>query len=148
MDATYKAFTSHRASAEARGIPFRFTFAEWWSVWAPHWARRHLDNLCMCRKGDTGDYAVGNVYIATSAQNLAHLAENIREASKLRFVPTQDRSIKDQLRVAELDSLLDAMRATGCNLTASAKILGITFRQARYLMHKNGLKKSDVAMLL
>lgn len=148
MDGIHRAFTASRASAEARGIAFRFTFLEWWQVWEPHWARRHLDKLCMCRNGDEGDYKLGNVHIATASQNSAEWAENSRKTRKaLSVIPSGD-SLKKRIQEQELAELLNALRQTGCNVSAAAKLLGITFRAARYLLAKNGLTKATVASLL
>lgn len=137
-------FKAHRNSAEARGIAFRLTFAEWWRVWEPHWPRRHLDKLCMCRNGDQGDYALGNVYIATTQQNATDWQVNLKLAAMQRGLPAAPLiGLHDTLDEQELRALLDAMKATGCNLSAAARHLGITFRAARHILHKNGMNKAD-----
>ena len=47
------------------------TFEQWWSLWEPHFAMRSnmRGGMVMCRKGDLGPYAMGNVYIGTTKQN-------------------------------------------------------------------------------
>jgi hypothetical protein len=64
-------YDSHRANAGKRGIPFELTFDEWLGVWGDKLDRRgnHKDELVMCRNGDRGAYAVGNVRIASPAEN-------------------------------------------------------------------------------
>ena len=61
-------------NAKARGIGWELTFEQWWSIWqdSGRWQERgcHADNYCMCRIGDVGPYAVGNVFIATFRENL------------------------------------------------------------------------------
>lgn len=67
-----KAFMQQKGNAGQRGIEWRMTFAEWWEIWqkSGKWADRGRGNgYVMARKGDAGPYAVGNVYICSSAQN-------------------------------------------------------------------------------
>lgn len=55
-----------------RGIKFELTFWQWWAIWqaSGHWDERGRgQGYVMCRKGDIGPYAVGNVYIDTAAHN-------------------------------------------------------------------------------
>ncbi len=167
MNGTLASFKAHRDSADSRGIPFRFTFAEWWAIWEPHWARRHLDKLCMCRNGDVGDYSVGNVHIATRSQNAqewqanravaradAKLAEPLASAPEPEHAPIElpaptTATLRSRMQRAELDEFLNAMRETGGNVSAAARRLGITFRAARYILHKHGMTKNDaIARLL
>ena len=63
----------------ARNIGFELTFDEWWAIWEPHYANRGVEsgNAVMCRTGDSGPYAVGNVRIDTHSGNT-------REAVKIR----------------------------------------------------------------
>ncbi len=62
-------YQKHKENAKRRGVEFLRTYTEWLAVWdesvqagAPY---------VMCRHGDEGPYAVGNVYIGTKAQNAA-----------------------------------------------------------------------------
>jgi hypothetical protein len=66
------AFRSQRNNAKIRGIGWDLTLWQWWTLWeqSGHWSDRGRGfGYVMCRKGDTGPYAVGNVYFATGAQN-------------------------------------------------------------------------------
>ena|SRR5208283_1750858 len=65
-DAVYRA---QRATAKSRGISFDLSLCEWWDIWRDHWPRRHQHRLMMCRYGDRGAYAIGNVYIGTPSDN-------------------------------------------------------------------------------
>jgi hypothetical protein len=67
--AEWKAYKKQRENAKWRGIPFELTFEQWKLVWADRLPERGPNGLVMCRFGDKGPYAVGNVYIATPAQN-------------------------------------------------------------------------------
>lgn len=67
-----RAYSAQRKNAGVRGIEWRFTLWEWWTVWqqSGRWDQRGRgQGYVMCRKGDTGPYSADNVYIATAAQN-------------------------------------------------------------------------------
>lgn len=72
----YRAFWQQRRNATLlRGISWELTFDQWWSLWSEsgHWPERGSGDgkYCMCRKGDIGPYAVGNVFIGSFSQNAA-----------------------------------------------------------------------------
>jgi hypothetical protein len=71
-------YAEHRRNAARRAIPFLLTFDQWWAWWQEdgRWERRgrHTGALVMARYGDTGPYAVGNIYAATPRQNIAEAA--------------------------------------------------------------------------
>lgn len=79
------AFLSHRQGAKRRGIPFRFSFYEWWAWWQidDRWVQRGRgkDNLVMARRGDVGPYSPENVYCATTQQNFADADGAARSAA-------------------------------------------------------------------
>lgn len=65
-------FRSHRGGAASRGIPFEFNLWQWWMVWqqSGKWESRGKgQGYSMCRKGDVGPYAAGNVFIGLSTNN-------------------------------------------------------------------------------
>lgn len=68
------AYNTHKGCAKRRGIGFHFTYEEWLKVWTDSGklAERGTGagRYCMCRYGDQGDYEAGNVYIATTGDNL------------------------------------------------------------------------------
>lgn len=68
------AFTGQKRNAKTRGIGWELTLWQWWTIWqeSGHWEERgrNLGQYGMCRYGDKGPYAVGNVYIATCTQNI------------------------------------------------------------------------------
>lgn len=65
------AYRLHASSAGQRGIGFSLTFDEWWGLWKGHYERRGQgrDDMVMCRNGDEGPYAIGNVRIDTALEN-------------------------------------------------------------------------------
>lgn len=66
------AFRSQRNNAALRGIGWELTLWQWWCIWkaSGRWDQRGRGHgYVMCRIGDTGPYAVGNVFIATAAEN-------------------------------------------------------------------------------
>jgi hypothetical protein len=68
-------YAEQKRKARERGVLFVLRFSEWWAIWtlSGKWNKRgnRKGLYCMCRKGDTGPYAVGNVYIGTWSQNTA-----------------------------------------------------------------------------
>lgn len=67
------AFKHQALQAASRGVEWNLTAWEWWNIWqeSGFWDRRGTrhDQYVMCRKGDIGPYAAGNVFIATCADN-------------------------------------------------------------------------------
>lgn len=80
-----RAYVLQRKSARARGIGWEFNLWQWWTVWheSGKWDQRGCRQGCyvMCRKGDVGPYAVGNVYIATCTQNMLDYLSHKRSSS-------------------------------------------------------------------
>jgi DNA-binding CsgD family transcriptional regulator len=67
-----RAYASQMRNAARRGIGWELTLWQWWTIWqqSGHWPERGRGSgYVMCRKGDLGPYAVGNVFIATAAEN-------------------------------------------------------------------------------
>jgi hypothetical protein len=73
-EARYK-FNAQARQAKARGIPFLFTFEEWCYIWeqSGKWELRgsKKGEYCMSRKGDTGPYAIDNVFIQLHSNNVS-----------------------------------------------------------------------------
>ncbi len=71
----FRAYMNQRRNAAKRGIPFQLSFAEWQWLWwqSGKWKERgrSRDSYVMARKGDSGPYAVGNVFFQTVAENLS-----------------------------------------------------------------------------
>ena len=67
----YVAWQGHKSGAKSRGIPFELTFEQWWKLWEEKFAERGTTGaeFHMCRTGDAGGYAVGNVRIDTARSN-------------------------------------------------------------------------------
>lgn len=98
------AFIAQRRNARTRGIGWELTFWQWWTIWqeSGHWEQRGRGSgYVMCRKGDEGPYAVGNVFIATSIENVStgkhkksDLPTGVHQAPSGRF--TAHRQINGQ----------------------------------------------------
>jgi len=66
------AFRSQVSAARYRKIDWELTLWQWWTIWqeSGHWEQRGRgQGYVMCRKGDEGPYAIGNVFIATAIEN-------------------------------------------------------------------------------
>lgn len=72
-DKPVRSFVRQRGGAKYRGLSWELSLTQWWSIWqeSGHWEQRGrgAHAYCMCRKGDVGPYAVGNVFIAEFRQN-------------------------------------------------------------------------------
>lgn len=132
-DTLVRSFRSSRSGAEKRGIPWRLTLDEYVTLWAPYQHLRGSADYAMCRTGDTGDYALGNVRIDTHAQNMT----DVFIGSSRCAIP---RGPSLPMRVARLErrAMACALKRSEGNVTKAAVLLGITFRQMRYLVRKYG----------
>lgn len=67
-----KQFMYQRSNAKGRGIDFCLTFWQWWTIWleSGRYELRGRSGYVMARFGDVGPYAVGNVEIITSTENI------------------------------------------------------------------------------
>lgn len=66
------AFRCQKRNAKNRGIGWELTIIQWWQIWqdSGKWDERGRGKgYVMCRHGDEGPYAVGNVFIDTGANN-------------------------------------------------------------------------------
>lgn len=66
------AWRGQRNNAKRRGIEWELTLGQWWDIWqqSGHWDERGRgQGYVMCRHGDEGPYAVGNVFIDTAVNN-------------------------------------------------------------------------------
>jgi hypothetical protein len=94
LAASYRA---QQARAKQRGIEWHLAFPEWARLWRDSGhlpARgRGKDRYVMARHGDTGPYAVGNVYFTTTGGNVSDYFAAVRE----RGVP----DAKGRLRLPE-----------------------------------------------
>ena len=86
-------YLQHKRGAADRGIEFLLSFEQWWELWEPHWEKRgtRKGQMCMCRRHDTGPYAVGNVRIATNRENHQERAM----MNKIRRAPKQFRTRRE-----------------------------------------------------
>ena len=106
----WEEFQSQRRRAADRGIGFHLTFHDWWSIWRSSGRYRQrgpcVGQFVMARKWDIGPYAVGNVAIETTSENL-HTAAQMRRSRRVHLAvgcadPSAERlSVLDQLIIEE-----------------------------------------------
>lgn len=105
-------FSDHRRYAKARGVGFKLTFDEWWSIWkeSGKYGKRGNRHGCyvMCRKGDEGPYAVGNVYVDKFERNAidgmrkaAIVRKHTRESTTVRYDEQVGAKVKSTYGAAE-----------------------------------------------
>lgn len=75
-------FRQQKNNALTRKVAWAITFPQWMAIWAEsgHWNERarRRDGYVMGRKGDTGPYAMGNVYITTMAGNVSDYQASLK----------------------------------------------------------------------
>lgn len=80
-------FRQQKNNALARRVPWAITFPQWMQFWidSGHWddRARTRDGYVMARRGDTGAYALGNIYITTLAQNVADYQTTLKRRGVL-----------------------------------------------------------------
>ncbi len=90
----WAAFRSHFNSSKRRGIPFLFTFEQWWDWWRidNRWDLRGVgkDALVMSRPNDEGPYSPGNVFVSTHQDNCANRGEKSREIARAKIQESWD----------------------------------------------------------
>lgn len=67
-----RAYAAQKQNAKKRGIAFELSLWQWWCIWhqSGKWESRGRGRgYMMCRNGDEGPYAVGNVFIASGCEN-------------------------------------------------------------------------------
>lgn len=66
------AYCNQKNQARRRGVGWDLTLLQWWDFWqqSGHWEDRGAgQGYMMCRIGDKGPYALGNIYAATGCEN-------------------------------------------------------------------------------
>lgn len=67
-------FRDQKSGAKTRGIGWELNLWQWWTTWqdSGHWDKRGGgQGYVMCRRGDIGPYAVGNIFIDTNRKNVS-----------------------------------------------------------------------------
>jgi len=86
-----KAYVQQKSNAKMRGLEMRMSFDEWKEVWLQSglWDQRGrgAKKYCMCRKNDTGNYELGNVFISTNSRNLhdGNVGKILSDATKAKI---------------------------------------------------------------
>ncbi|WP_313624103.1 hypothetical protein [Achromobacter sp.] len=90
----YHAFMKQKTRSAGRGIGFELTFAEWWEFWQDHYHLRGSgpNDLCMGRYGDTGPYAVGNIYLTTIRGNMADYVGSAKKEADVASLTSRRRA--------------------------------------------------------
>ena len=72
-------YAAQKSRSVSRGIDWLFTFESWWAMWEPHWDNRGtgVNDLQMCRNGDSGPYSPENCRIDYFRNNLSEMHERV-----------------------------------------------------------------------
>lgn len=77
-----RCFQAQRGNAGRRGIGWELNLFQWWTIWqkSGHWTDRGPgQGYVMCRQGDEGPYAIGNVFIAPGIINCSETKRKIAD---------------------------------------------------------------------
>lgn len=106
-------FSVHKHNAHSRGVEFTLTYEQWWAIWqkSGKWKKRgnRKGCWCMCRLGDEGAYAQGNVFIgawdtnqADGSQKAGRLrSARARKSTTVRYDDAVDAKVKTTYGAAE-----------------------------------------------
>ncbi len=132
-----RAFNLHKQGAAFRGIPFTLSLFEWWELWQPHWNDKARLQLQMCRTNDQGGYVVGNVRIDTKQANLEEQQRPSTPRTPRQLVLLPGKTLTERLNRHEVRAIRRALVLCDGNMSAAARLLGMTFRQMRYALAKH-----------
>lgn len=94
-----RAYQCHERNARHRGIGWEFNLWQWWAVWqeSGHWPHRGAgQGYVMCRYGDVGPYAAGNIFIAPGIINCSD------KAAKLSGLPIGVSVVRNRFRATRM----------------------------------------------
>jgi DNA-binding CsgD family transcriptional regulator len=108
-----RAFALQRRNAITRGIAWELNLWQWWGIWqhSGHWDERGRGaGYQMCRNGDTGAYAVGNVYIASGITNIQDYWHDVKSGARTRKASSRQTSTTPEQTKAALKAASDRYR--------------------------------------
>jgi hypothetical protein len=148
-----RAFQVQRTNANRRGIPFLFTFEEWWAWWQTdnRWANRGMGSgkFVMARKGDKGPYSPENVYCATHLENIKEVPPEIRSDASRRSWKNGPKNSPIAQRGEKNPSSrpVETPAGTFASATLAAEHFGFTRMYAAYLARtkRHGWRWADAS---
>jgi hypothetical protein len=108
-----RAFSCQKKNAAERGIAWELNLWQWWGIWqhSGHWDDRGRGaGYQMCRNGDTGAYAVGNVYIASGITNIQDYWHDVKSGARTRKASSRQTSTTPEQTKAALKAASDRYR--------------------------------------
>jgi hypothetical protein len=94
-------YLKHKNNAAVRGVPFLFTFEEWWDIWqqSGKWEQRgkKKGQYVMSRYGDIGPYSIDNVFIQLAQYNIRDAQVERKNRNKKKREYNIDRQQENQL---------------------------------------------------
>lgn len=95
-------YNCHKGAAKRRGVGFTLTFEEWCHIWerSGKWEQRgrKKGQYVMSRIGDTGDYAIDNVFIQSSENNV--IQANYNKKGQTRVLPKHSEETKRKISMS------------------------------------------------
>lgn len=136
-------YYEHRQNARRRNIEFALTYNEWIDIWmqSGHWEKRGrgAGKYVMCRYGDTGPYAVGNVYIDTQEHN-GYLA-NAGKTQNLNHINKRKEALtgKKKSTIAIQNNTLAQLQRPKYNCPHCNKLISGMGNVKQHIANKHGI---------
>jgi hypothetical protein len=102
-------FINHRSKANHRGIKFNLTFDDWKLLWltSGKWEQRgnRKGQYVMSRVNDVGPYAIGNVFIQTTDDNVRQSKTGNQYRKNSSNSESQKKKISEALKGIEHEKI-------------------------------------------
>jgi hypothetical protein len=117
----WRAFQEQRSGAKKRGIEWQLTWEEWLQWWQRTGCLdkrgKNKGQYVMCRFGDTGPYALDNIYCDLTDNNSSLPGKRQRGIAKHYAVHNKDKGTRIVINGVEYPGMAYASRALGISRT-------------------------------
>ena len=101
---------------------------------------RELENALERALALAGDESIGVEDLRLTPHVAGSISRGGAADAELHGTPADGRPLQEFLDAAERDAITAALRETGHNRTAAARLLGVTFRSLRYRLQRLGIE--------
>ena len=101
---------------------------------------RELENALERALALAGDESIGVEDLRLTPHVAGSISRGGAADARLHGAPADGRPLQEFLDAAERDAITAALRETGHNRTAAARLLGVTFRSLRYRLQRLGIE--------
>ena len=101
---------------------------------------RELENALERALALAGDESIGVEDLRLTPHVAGSISRGGATDAEQHGTPADGRPLQEFLDAAERDAITAALRETGHNRTAAARLLGVTFRSLRYRLQRLGIE--------